>query len=218
LLFLYIYVCQLLLVRPLGGRHAAVIPALPEEYDSALPIGSYFPHDRDRGMIKREDSSRRIPGPAEGSTSAPQLQPSPQHVQAGVTQIVLPPPTTSETLTIQEYQPPTPKEYKLKMSDSGSPQFPPSSSQPQPTRSYYRTRSDSGQSKSNSRSSSQSVPQPYQSNSNSSTSTPPPVPATFASIMNAYLIPPPGAAPEGKNSGSESAPTNADGSAASASD
>ncbi|KAJ7069497.1 F/Y rich C-terminus-domain-containing protein [Mycena amicta] len=28
---------------PLGGRHAAVIPALPEEYKSATPIGSYYP-------------------------------------------------------------------------------------------------------------------------------------------------------------------------------
>ncbi|KAF9566068.1 hypothetical protein CPC08DRAFT_628805 [Agrocybe pediades] len=28
---------------PLGGRHAAVIPALPEEYDASLPIGAYYP-------------------------------------------------------------------------------------------------------------------------------------------------------------------------------
>jgi hypothetical protein len=28
---------------PLGGRHAAVIPALPEEYDAAMPIGPYYP-------------------------------------------------------------------------------------------------------------------------------------------------------------------------------
>ncbi|KAJ7643811.1 F/Y rich C-terminus-domain-containing protein [Roridomyces roridus] len=28
---------------PLGGRHAAVIPALPEEYDKAMPIGAYYP-------------------------------------------------------------------------------------------------------------------------------------------------------------------------------
>ncbi|KDR82926.1 hypothetical protein GALMADRAFT_220922 [Galerina marginata CBS 339.88] len=28
---------------PLGGRHAAVIPALPEEYDASMPIGAYYP-------------------------------------------------------------------------------------------------------------------------------------------------------------------------------
>ncbi|KAF5317570.1 hypothetical protein D9619_013217 [Psilocybe cf. subviscida] len=28
---------------PLGGRHAAVIPALPEEYDSSMPLGAYYP-------------------------------------------------------------------------------------------------------------------------------------------------------------------------------
>jgi hypothetical protein len=31
------------LISPLGGRHAAVIPALPEEYDASLPIGAYYP-------------------------------------------------------------------------------------------------------------------------------------------------------------------------------
>ena len=30
-------------INPLGGRHAAVIPALPEEYDASLPIGTYYP-------------------------------------------------------------------------------------------------------------------------------------------------------------------------------
>lgn len=30
-------------ISPLGGRHAAVIPALPEEYDASLPIGAYYP-------------------------------------------------------------------------------------------------------------------------------------------------------------------------------
>ncbi|KAF8170617.1 F/Y rich C-terminus-domain-containing protein [Mycena galopus ATCC 62051] len=36
---------------PLGGRHAAVIPALPEEYDAAMPIGPYYPP---RPQIQRE--------------------------------------------------------------------------------------------------------------------------------------------------------------------
>lgn len=35
------------LLRPLGGRHAAVIPALPEEYDASLPIGAYYPRRND---------------------------------------------------------------------------------------------------------------------------------------------------------------------------
>lgn len=37
---------------PLGGRHAAVTPALPEDYDSTLPIGALYPVERDR--LKRE--------------------------------------------------------------------------------------------------------------------------------------------------------------------
>ncbi|KAF9031437.1 F/Y rich C-terminus-domain-containing protein [Panaeolus papilionaceus] len=38
---------------PLGGRHAAVIPALPEEYDSSLPLGAYYP--------KRDPSNPNVP-------------------------------------------------------------------------------------------------------------------------------------------------------------
>ena len=37
---------------PLGGRHAAVTPALPEDYDSTLPIGALYPSECDR--MKRE--------------------------------------------------------------------------------------------------------------------------------------------------------------------
>ena len=40
--------------RPLGGRHAAVIPALPEEYDSSLPIGDYYPTQSERERRIRE--------------------------------------------------------------------------------------------------------------------------------------------------------------------
>jgi len=39
--------------RPLGGRHAAVIPALPEEYDNAVPLGPYYP--------KRDTSDPNLP-------------------------------------------------------------------------------------------------------------------------------------------------------------
>ncbi|KAF5361091.1 hypothetical protein D9756_005101 [Leucocoprinus leucothites] len=33
---------------PLGGRHAAVTPALPEDYDSTQPIGALYPSERER--------------------------------------------------------------------------------------------------------------------------------------------------------------------------
>ncbi|KAF9013131.1 F/Y rich C-terminus-domain-containing protein [Cyathus striatus] len=36
---------------PLGGRHAAVIPALPEEYDASHPIGAYYP-DRNKRSLR----------------------------------------------------------------------------------------------------------------------------------------------------------------------
>lgn len=48
--------------RPLGGRHAAVIPALPEEYDASMPIGAYYP--------KREVSA--TPGVPRGLSHYPQ--------------------------------------------------------------------------------------------------------------------------------------------------
>ncbi|GLB38668.1 putative F/Y-rich N-terminus [Lyophyllum shimeji] len=59
---------------PLGGRHAAVIPALPEEYDAAMPIGAYYPTDRDKR--KREST---------GTPEAPSpkgLAHYPQHIIA----------------------------------------------------------------------------------------------------------------------------------------
>ncbi|KAJ3568254.1 hypothetical protein NP233_g5840 [Leucocoprinus birnbaumii] len=43
---------------PLGGRHAAVTPALPEDYDSTLPIGALFPSERER--MKQETSPRGL--------------------------------------------------------------------------------------------------------------------------------------------------------------
>ena len=52
----------LLSSRPLGGRHAAVIPALPEEYDASMPIGAYYP--------KREASVN--PGVPRGLSHYPQ--------------------------------------------------------------------------------------------------------------------------------------------------
>ncbi|KAG6868256.1 hypothetical protein C0993_005747 [Termitomyces sp. T159_Od127] len=52
---------------PLGGRHAAVIPALPEEYETSLPIGAYYPTQSEREKRIREaggvpEPSRDISG------------------------------------------------------------------------------------------------------------------------------------------------------------
>jgi hypothetical protein len=154
-------------------------------------------------MLKREDSMRRIQSSSESSPS----QSHSQMVQAGVTQILLPPPANADSLTIQEYHPPALKDDKPRMSGSGSPVsniFPSPTSPSGPPRSYYRTRSDSIQSKTQSRSPSQPVvsPQPAHQNpsphvphpSTAASSSTPPVPATFASIMNAYMEPPAGVA------------------------
>lgn len=94
-------------IRPLGGRHAAVIPALPEEYDASMPLGAYYPK-RDtnpnpnvpRGMshypqhiIAQAEAQKRlaaqqtqqqqqqspIAGPS-GSGPASSSVPAPQHI------------------------------------------------------------------------------------------------------------------------------------------
>ncbi|KAG6830578.1 hypothetical protein H0H92_016029 [Tricholoma furcatifolium] len=59
---------------PLGGRHAAVIPALPEEYDSSMPIGAYYPTERDK-------RKRNIPG-APAPTVPKGISHYPQHIIA----------------------------------------------------------------------------------------------------------------------------------------
>ncbi|KAG6840235.1 hypothetical protein C0991_008019 [Blastosporella zonata] len=59
---------------PLGGRHAAVIPALPEEYDASIPIGAYYPTERD----KRKREASNTP-----NTPAPKgISHYPQHIMA----------------------------------------------------------------------------------------------------------------------------------------
>ncbi|KAG5646017.1 hypothetical protein DXG03_004619 [Asterophora parasitica] len=54
---------------PLGGRHAAVIPALPDEYDASLPIGPYYPTDRDK--LRRASAAIETP-PPKGISHYPQ--------------------------------------------------------------------------------------------------------------------------------------------------
>ncbi|KAF5344885.1 hypothetical protein D9758_011562 [Tetrapyrgos nigripes] len=89
---------------PLGGRHAAVIPALPEEYDHSMPIGAYYPTAQDRQ--KRDASAapetprtchypphimaqQRSTPPA---SQHPQHSPSPAPPQPGTSQMHHPSP------------------------------------------------------------------------------------------------------------------------------
>lgn len=108
--------------RPLGGRHAAVVPALPEEYDASMPIGAYYP--------KREASAnpsvprglshypQHIIAQAEAQKS--QQLATQQAIESGTSagpsssldatqgnhvQITLPPASSSKGLNIQQYQP-----------------------------------------------------------------------------------------------------------------
>ncbi|KAG6847972.1 hypothetical protein H0H93_004523 [Arthromyces matolae] len=75
---------------PLGGRHAAVIPALPEEYDSAMPIGAYYPTASELEKRKRETGVHAQPPSSNGISYYPQhiiaqaeaqRQQSPQQIQ-----------------------------------------------------------------------------------------------------------------------------------------
>ncbi|KAK7462468.1 hypothetical protein VKT23_008070 [Stygiomarasmius scandens] len=59
---------------PLGGRHAAVIPALPEEYDASLPIGAYYPSAYDR--------PKRDPGAVPDQPDQPRHSHYPPHIMA----------------------------------------------------------------------------------------------------------------------------------------
>ena len=50
---------DLIPMRPLGGRHAAVIPALPDEYENLLPIGTLQYHEKQRN-VPPPDPSRGL--------------------------------------------------------------------------------------------------------------------------------------------------------------
>ncbi|KAF8895636.1 hypothetical protein BD779DRAFT_742650 [Infundibulicybe gibba] len=122
---------------------------------------------------------------------APPAQ-KPQPAQQGLTQIVLPPPTTSETLNIQEYQPPAPERRTTRQSIANSNAARTASQSPAPGGRGARPTSRSPsvhQTRSNSRTQPQHSPYLANANAPASTATPPPVPATFASIMNAYPAP-----------------------------
>ncbi|KAJ7213868.1 hypothetical protein GGX14DRAFT_617546 [Mycena pura] len=66
---------------PLGGRHAAVIPALPEEYNSATPIGPYYPPripPRDEDGPRVSHYPPHIMAQAPGSPKGQEHSPQPQ--------------------------------------------------------------------------------------------------------------------------------------------
>ncbi|KAF8812915.1 hypothetical protein BYT27DRAFT_7220736 [Phlegmacium glaucopus] len=119
---------------PLGGRHAAVIPVLPEEYDASMPIGAYYPKREvsanpgvSRGLshypqhiIAQAEAQKsqqlaiqqaKETGASTGSSSlsSPQQQEgstlSQTATQGNHVQIALPPSSSSEGLNIQHYQP-----------------------------------------------------------------------------------------------------------------
>lgn len=122
-------------IRPLGGRHAAVIPALPEEYDASMPIGAYYPK-RDttsdpnvpRGLSHypqhiiaqaeaqkaQKLSTQRMQGqPTAGPSGSSASSTSSSQQSAGPSQPGQPPMLVSlggpaSELNIHEYQPPQP--------------------------------------------------------------------------------------------------------------
>lgn len=114
--------------RPLGGRHAAVIPALPEEYDASMPIGAYYPKREasanpgvPRGLshypqhiiaqAEAQKSQQQANGSASGvpsSSSSSQQDGSTlaQNVtHSNHSQVPLVPASSSKGLNIQHYQP-----------------------------------------------------------------------------------------------------------------
>ena len=179
------------LVRPLGGRHAAVIPALPEDYGETGLLANHHPDQRVREQRRRQSITNK-----EEPQSPPPLQqvqpqtPTQTPMHPGLTTIVLPPPTTAETLNIHEYHPPI---ERRPTKGRGSMRWGSNSPGPNTRRSpsHTRTTSRSENAKSDSKPAAGVDPSP-----------PPPVPKTFASIMNAY--PAPDGTPKATNGNGES--------------
>ena len=78
-----------------------MIPALPEDYQEQGTLAAHHPSQDVRESRRRASISEKEEphSPSLHRTNMPSLHP-------GITTIVLPPPTTSEMLNIQEYQPP----------------------------------------------------------------------------------------------------------------
>ncbi|KAK1224047.1 hypothetical protein PQX77_013069 [Marasmius sp. AFHP31] len=99
---------------PLGGRHAAVVPALPEDYDTAMTMGAFHAIDKDRyqrhpnqpsdqaGGIKHYPSHLGLPGtgiwnsPAASSSPTPAPEPVPIDPQLSGTEPVSSAPVSSQ--------------------------------------------------------------------------------------------------------------------------
>jgi hypothetical protein len=131
--------------------------------------------------------------------------PSQQQLLPGLTTIILPPPTTTDTLNIQEYQPPAKDAEKRVTRGRPAARGPSHSESPTPGTSTHRSPSmrTRGSSRQEAAAPSRSGSIQPQAQSSGQTvcpyirdhSTPPSVPATLASIMNAYPGPGP-AVPE----------------------
>lgn len=176
-----------------------MIPALPEDYQEQGTLANHHPNH----LIREQRRQLSIGDKQE--TLEPTLmqvlpqQPQQQQMHSGLQTIVLPPPTTSETLTIQEYQPPGAQAEKRgprgRASTRGSHQSEsptPASQRPPSPRPRTVSRSEAlpGSRSSSAKpdvqpSASAQGRSPYLANQPS----PPPVPPTFASIMNAYPAP-----------------------------
>jgi hypothetical protein len=197
--------------RPLGGRHAAVIPALPEDYQDQGALAAHHPDHQVKEQRRRTSVSDKEELPSPTVSQHRTSTPSQQQPQQGLTTIILPPPTTAETLTIQEYKPPS-KDNTTKRVTRGRAAARNGSQSESPTPAATTRRSPSMRTRGSSRneaaaqSRSGSVqPAAPQQSSGQTVSpyirdhpSPPPVPATLASIMNAYPGPGP-AAPESTN-------------------
>jgi hypothetical protein len=115
----------LIVFRPLGGRHAAVVPALPEEYDASMPLGAYYPKKEvsanpgvSRGLSHyphhiiaqaEAQKNQQLASASAGSPSSSSLQhgstSSQNTTQGNHVQIALPHASFSQGLNIQHYQP-----------------------------------------------------------------------------------------------------------------
>ncbi|KAJ7486206.1 F/Y rich C-terminus-domain-containing protein [Mycena galericulata] len=146
---------------PLGGRHAAVIPALPEEYDKAMPVGPYYP-PRPRIPVREREEG-------EGSTRGSYYPP---HIvaQAAAKQQQRPPPQQQQ----QQQGPPPPQEYDGGGGVGGRQVMPP----PPGGGSYYLPHTQQQSSGEASAAAAYPGPPPGVPNGNGGSS--------FASIMNAF--------------------------------
>ena len=214
--YLMISIPNSFLFSPLGGRHAAVIPALPEEYDASMPIGAYYPK-RDttsdpnvpRGLshypqhiIAQAEAQKAqklsaqrmqgqaIAGPsgsnAPSSSSSQQSAGPSQNAQSGQPPMLVSLGGSANELSIHEYQPPQPPPQAQSVSQGP---------ERRTTRSTAASTSGAPPKGHHTRSGSRGIAQqPPQTSS-----APPPVPpslnadgtnpTTFADIMNAYPAP-----------------------------